>query len=128
VAPDKQDTTADAPGQNRTIWIGDGLVLEAHPDGCYILLRREEEPGAANARFNGVGSLTDTLHSMATTRAPGWLAGRSQAENHPRRSRDFTSSPAGEHYTVSGWARSAIRKTSSRYYDLIRSHVAAQST
>jgi hypothetical protein len=30
-----------------TTYIADELVLEVHPDGPYILLRREGEPGAA---------------------------------------------------------------------------------
>ena len=30
------------------------LVLEAHPDGPYILLRREGEPGAVCIYLNGV--------------------------------------------------------------------------
>ncbi len=32
-----------------TIHIGDRPVLEAHPDGLYVVLRREGEPGAVRS-------------------------------------------------------------------------------
>jgi len=48
-----------------TIHIGDGLVLEARPDGRYILLRREGEPGAVCIYLNEVRHLADAMCEMA---------------------------------------------------------------
>ena len=48
-----------------TIYIRDELVLEAHPDGPYILLRREGEPGSVQVRLNEVRYLVEALCSMA---------------------------------------------------------------
>ena len=48
-----------------TIYIRDELVLEAHPDGPYILLRREGEPGSVQVRLNEVRYLIEALCSMA---------------------------------------------------------------
>ena len=48
-----------------TIYIRDELVLEAHPDGPYILLRREGEPGSVRVYLNEVRYLADALCSMA---------------------------------------------------------------
>jgi hypothetical protein len=47
------------------IYIADELVLEAHPDGPYILLRREGEPGDVRVYLNEVRYLADALCSMA---------------------------------------------------------------
>ena len=47
------------------IYIADELVLEAHPDGPYILLRREGEPGAVRVYLSEVRYLADALCSMA---------------------------------------------------------------
>jgi hypothetical protein len=48
-----------------TIYIADELVLEAHPDGPYILLRREGEPGSVRVHLHEVRYLADALCSMA---------------------------------------------------------------
>lgn len=53
----------------RTIYIRDELVLEAHPDGSYILLRREGEPGSVCVYLNEVRYLTDATCSMAAKMA-----------------------------------------------------------
>ena len=47
------------------IFIADELVLEAHPDGPYILLRREGEPGSVRVYLDEVRYLADALCSMA---------------------------------------------------------------
>jgi hypothetical protein len=49
----------------RTIYIRDELVLEARPDGPYILLRREGEPGAVRIYLNEVRYLADAMCAMA---------------------------------------------------------------
>jgi len=54
---------------NDTICIRDELVLEAHPDGPYILLRREGEPGTVRVYLNGVRYLADAMCSMAAEMA-----------------------------------------------------------
>jgi len=52
-----------------TIYIADELVLEAHPDGPYILLRREGQPGAVRVYLNEVRYLARTgNHSRASMR------------------------------------------------------------
>ena len=56
------------------IYIRDELVLEAHPDGPYILLRREGEAGAVRIYLNEVRYLVDALRSVAAEMA-GFLAG-----------------------------------------------------
>jgi hypothetical protein len=61
----------------RTIYTRDELVLEAHPEGPYILLRREGEPGSAHVYVNEVCHLADTLCAMAAEMA-GVLAGDDQ--------------------------------------------------
>ena len=45
------------------------VVLEAHPDGPYILLRREGEPGSVRVHLNEVRYLADALCSMAAEMA-----------------------------------------------------------
>ena len=57
-----------------TVHIGDGVVLEAHPDGLHILLRREGEPGAVCIHLNEVRHLVDAICSMAAEMA-GHVAG-----------------------------------------------------
>jgi hypothetical protein len=47
-----------------TIYIADELVLEAHPDGPHILLRREGEPGSVRVYLHKVRYLADALCSM----------------------------------------------------------------
>jgi hypothetical protein len=47
------------------IYIADELVLEAHPEGPYILLRREGEPGSVRVYLNEVRYLADALCLMA---------------------------------------------------------------
>jgi len=44
------------------------VVLEAHPDGPYILLRREGEPGSVRVHLNEVRYLAE---AMCTTAAAG---------------------------------------------------------
>ena len=46
------------------IYIRGELVLEAHPDGPYILLRREGELGSVRVHLNEVRYLADVLWSM----------------------------------------------------------------
>ena len=53
----------------QTIYIRDELALEAHPDGPYILLRREGEPGTVRVCLNEVRYLADALCSMAAEMA-----------------------------------------------------------
>jgi hypothetical protein len=45
----------------RTIYIRDELVLEAHPEGPHILLRREGEPDAVRIYLNEVRYLADAM-------------------------------------------------------------------
>jgi hypothetical protein len=47
------------------IQTGDGLVLEAHPDGPCILLRREGEPDTVRVCLNEVHHLVDAMYTMA---------------------------------------------------------------
>jgi hypothetical protein len=49
----------------RTIYIRDELVLEAHPEGPYILVRREGEPASVRVYPNEVRYLADAMRSMA---------------------------------------------------------------
>jgi hypothetical protein len=56
------------------IYIRDELVLEAHPDGRYILLSREGEPGAVHIFLNEVRHLAAAMCKMAAEMA-GSLAG-----------------------------------------------------
>jgi hypothetical protein len=49
-----------------TIYIRDELVLEAHPEGPYIVLRREGEPSAVRIYLNELRHLADAMCSMAT--------------------------------------------------------------
>ena len=57
----------------QTIYIRDELVLEAHPDGPYILLRREGLPGTVRVYLNEVRYLADALCTMAVQAAGvGW--------------------------------------------------------
>ena len=49
----------------RTIYIRDELVLEAYPDGPYILLRREGQPNAVRIYLNEVRYLADAMCTMA---------------------------------------------------------------
>jgi hypothetical protein len=55
------------------IYIREELVLEAHPDGRYILLRREGEPGVVRIYLNEVRHLADAMCAMAAGMA-GLLA------------------------------------------------------
>lgn len=48
-----------------TIQIRDELALEAHPEGLYILLRRDGEPASVRVYLNEVRYLADALCSMA---------------------------------------------------------------
>jgi len=57
-----------------TIYIRDDLVLEAHPDGRYILLRREGETGSVRAYLNEVRYLADAMCTMAAGMA-GQISG-----------------------------------------------------
>jgi hypothetical protein len=57
-----------------TVYIRDELVLEAHPDGAYVILRREGEPGSVRIYPNEVRHLADALCSMAAESA-GPVAG-----------------------------------------------------
>jgi hypothetical protein len=57
-----------------TIYIRDELVLEAHPEGLYILLRREGEPDTIRVNPNEVRYLADAMCSMAAEIA-GYLVG-----------------------------------------------------
>ena len=57
-------------------------MLEAHPDGPYILLRREGEPGAVRIYLNEVRYLADAMCAMA-----GEVAGL-VAESHEPEDRD----------------------------------------
>jgi hypothetical protein len=57
-----------------TIYIRDELVLEAHPEGPYILIRREGEPGSVHVNLNEVRYLADAMCSMAAEIA-GYLVG-----------------------------------------------------
>jgi hypothetical protein len=70
-----------------TIYIRDELVLEAHPDGLYLLLRRQGEPGSVRIYLNEVRHLVDALCSMAAEMA-GFLAGDKESgdRNQPRTS------------------------------------------
>lgn len=52
-----------------TIYIRDQLVLEAHPEGPYILIRREGEPGSVRVYLNEVRYLADAMWSMAAEMA-----------------------------------------------------------
>jgi hypothetical protein len=47
------------------IYSADELVLEAHPDGPYILPRREGEVGEVRVYLNEMRYLADALCSMA---------------------------------------------------------------
>jgi len=47
-----------------TIHIRDELVLEAHPDGLYILLQRESEPDAVRVYPSEARYLADVLCAM----------------------------------------------------------------
>jgi hypothetical protein len=58
----------------RTIYIRDELVLEAHPDGSYILLRREGEPGSVCIYLNEVRYLADAMCAIVAEIA-GLVAG-----------------------------------------------------
>jgi hypothetical protein len=58
----------------KTIYIRDDLMLEAHPDGPYILLQREGEPGAVRIYLNEVRHLADAMCEMAAEIA-GLVAG-----------------------------------------------------
>jgi hypothetical protein len=57
-----------------TIYTRDELVLEAHPDGPYILLRREGESSSVRVHLKQVRYLADVLCAMAAEVA-GCLAG-----------------------------------------------------
>jgi hypothetical protein len=57
----------------RTIYIRDELVLEAHPDGPHLLLRRQGEPGAVRIHLNEVRYLADAMCAMAAE-VVGFLA------------------------------------------------------
>jgi hypothetical protein len=57
-----------------TIYIRDELVLEAHPDGPYILPRSEGKPGAVRIFLNEVRHLADAMCEMAA-RMAGLVAG-----------------------------------------------------
>jgi hypothetical protein len=52
-----------------TIYIRDELVLEAHPEGPHIVIRREEEPGSVRVYLNEVRYMADVLCSMAAEMA-----------------------------------------------------------
>ena len=54
-----------------TIYIRDELVLEAHPDGPYILLRREGEPGSVQVRLNEVRLCWPKMYIRSKTRCSG---------------------------------------------------------
>jgi hypothetical protein len=47
------------------IYSADELVLEAHPEGPYIFLRREGEVGEVRVYLNEMRYLADALCSMA---------------------------------------------------------------
>jgi hypothetical protein len=51
------------------IYIHDELVLEAHSEGPYIVLRREGEPAFVRVYLNEVRYLADALCSMAAEMA-----------------------------------------------------------
>lgn len=53
------------PAVQGTICVRDELVLEAHPDRRYILLRREGEPGAVRVYLNEARYLVDVMCKMA---------------------------------------------------------------
>ena len=57
-----------------TVHIGAGLVLEAHADGLYIVLRREGERVAVRIFLDEVRHLADAMCSMAAEMA-GHVAG-----------------------------------------------------
>jgi hypothetical protein len=52
----------------KAIYIRDDLMLEAHPDGRHIMLRREGEPGAVRIYLNEVRYLAEGLLEMASGR------------------------------------------------------------
>jgi hypothetical protein len=58
----------------RTIYIRDEMVLEAHPEERCILLRREGEPGSVRVYLNEVRYLADAMCSMAAEMA-GFVVG-----------------------------------------------------
>ena len=57
-----------------TIYIRDELVLEAPPDGRYILLRREDEPGSVRIYLNEVRYRAGAMWAMAA-QVPGPVVG-----------------------------------------------------
>jgi hypothetical protein len=62
------------PRAKDTIHIRDELMLEAHPEGPYILLRREGEPGSVRVYLKEVRYLADAVCAMAAQTA-GLAAG-----------------------------------------------------
>lgn len=57
------------PHLQRTIYIRDELMLEAHSDEKHILLRREGEPGSVRVYLNEVRCLADAPCSIAAEMA-----------------------------------------------------------
>ena len=71
--PPRDFLLQEAPVQH-IIYIRDELVLEAHPEGPYILLRREGQPDAVRISLNEVRYLAEVMCAMAAEMA-GFLAG-----------------------------------------------------
>jgi hypothetical protein len=66
------------------IHIRDELVLEAPPDGPYILLRRDGEPGAVRIYLNEVRYLADAVSKMAAEMAECIVGDeRTSDDEHP---------------------------------------------
>jgi hypothetical protein len=57
----------------------DELVLEAHPDGSYILLKREGEPGPVHIYLNEARHLADAMCAM-TAEVAGFVVGYEEPE------------------------------------------------
>jgi len=60
----------------QTIYTRDELVLEARPEGRYILLRREGEHGSVRVYLNEVRYLADAVCTMAAEMAGSVVDGK----------------------------------------------------